>query len=54
MVSGHPLDGIMPYCQRRSRNVSDLKTPLEDLHEKFKKDEKKFKDDLQKRQLQTV
>jgi len=54
MVSGHPLDGLKPYCQRRSRNVSELKSSLEELQEKAQKDEKKFKEDLQKNQLQTV
>lgn len=54
MVSGHPLDGMKSYCSRRSRNVNDLKAPLDELKEKFEKDEKKFKDDLQKKPLQTV
>lgn len=54
MVSGHPLDGLKPYCMRRSRGVKKLKTDLQALEEEFKKDEKKFKDDLQKQQLQVV
>lgn len=42
------------YCQRRSRSVQQLKTPLEELHEEYKKDEKAFKDKLQKQQLSVV
>jgi len=54
MVTGHPLDSLGPYCGRRSRGTKQLKTSLEDLLEESKKDEKKFKDDLQKNQLQVV
>lgn len=54
MVSGHPLDGLKPYCMRRSRNVKKLKTELSALEEEFKLDEKKFKEDLQKQQLCVV
>lgn len=54
MVTGHPLDSLWPYCGRRSRGTKQLKSSLEDLLEESKKDEKKFKDDLQKNQLQVV
>lgn len=54
MVSWHPMDGLKPYCMRRSRNIKKLKTELSVLEEEFKKDEKKFKEDLQKQQLCVV
>lgn len=54
MVTGHPLDNLRMYCQRRSRSTQMLKAPLEELQEEFKKDEKAFKDKLQKQQLSVV
>jgi len=54
MVSGHPLDSLRMYCQRRSRSVKKLKTSMSELEIEFKKDEKVFKDKLQKEQLSVV
>jgi DNA polymerase-3 subunit alpha len=54
MVTGHPLDNLRMYCQRRSRSTQMLKIPLSELQEEFKKDEKAFKDKLQKQQLSVV
>lgn len=54
MVSGHPLDGLRLYCQRRSRSIKKLKTSLGELEVEFKKDEKAFKESLQKQQLSVV
>ena len=54
MVTGHPLDNLRMYCQRRSRSTQMLKTPLEELQVEFKKDEKAFKEKLQKQQLSVV
>ena len=54
MVSGHPLDSLRMYCQRRSRSVKRLKTSMQELEIEFKKDEKAFKDKLQKEQLSVV
>jgi DNA polymerase-3 subunit alpha len=54
MVTGHPLDNLRMYCQRRSRSVQMLKAPLEQLQQESKKDEKAFKDKLQKQQLSVV
>lgn len=54
MVSGHPLDGLKLYCQRRSRLVKNLKADMTTLKEAFQKDEKKFKDNLAKQQLSAV
>jgi DNA polymerase-3 subunit alpha len=54
MVTGHPLDNLRMYCQRRSRSTQMLKTPLAKLQIESKKDEKAFKDKLQKQQLSVV
>lgn len=54
MVSGHPLDSLRMYCQRRSRSVKKLKTSMQELEIEYKKDEKAFKDKLQKEQLSVV
>lgn len=54
MVSGHPLDGLRSYCQRRSRLVKNLKAPFQELKIEFLNDEKKFKDMLQKQQVSVV
>ena len=54
MVSGHPLDGLRLYCQRRARWITYLKSDLETLKIKHDKDPEKFKSELQKWQLQAV
>ncbi|PID86360.1 DNA polymerase III subunit alpha [Candidatus Gracilibacteria bacterium] len=37
-VSGHPLDGLQRYCQRRSNNTKKLKMSFEELEEIDKKE----------------
>ncbi len=54
MVSGHPLDGLQNYCQRRSRWISYIKKSFEQLEILAKKDEKKFKQQLEKQQLSAI
>lgn len=54
MVSGHPLDSLKLYCQRRSRSVAYLKDDFESLQKKLQENEEKFKQDLQKQQVQVV
>ncbi len=54
MVSGHPLDGLRPYCQRRSRNTKNLKADMASLKVASEKDEETFKQTLQKQQLSAL
>jgi len=54
MISGHPLDGLRLYCQRRARGTTYLKSDLESLQIKHDRDPEKFKSELQKGQLQAV
>ncbi|USN57889.1 MAG: hypothetical protein H6767_06070 [Candidatus Peribacteria bacterium] len=48
-VSGHPLDGLARYCQRRSSNIKKLKMSMEELLEIDKKEhpEKYEKDSIE-------
>ena len=54
MVSGHPLDSLKLYCQRRSRSTLYLKEDFEKLQTRLQENEEKFKQDLQKQQVQVV
>ena len=54
MVSGHPLDSLKLYCQRRSRSTQNLKASLEELKLQHDENPEKFKEDLKKQQVQAV
>jgi len=54
MVSGHPLDSLRLYCQRRSRSTKNLSSSLSDLKKIHDENPEKFKEDLQKQQIQAV
>ncbi len=54
MVSGHPLDSLKLYCQRRSRSTKNLKASLSELKIKHDENPDKFKEDLQKQQIAAV
>gem|GEM_PF-620258 len=54
MVSGHPLDSLKMYCERRSSNVRHFKMPMEELAELQKQDEEKFKKDMSKIQPKAI
>ena len=54
MVSGHPLDNLKLYCQRRSRSTLYLKEDFEKLQKRLQENEEKFKQDLQKQQVQVI
>jgi len=45
MVSGHPLDSLGRYCQRRSNNIRFLKMSLEELAELKEKSPEQFEKD---------
>ena len=54
MVSGHPLDSLRLYCQRRSRSTKNLKLSVAQLKVIHDENPEKFKEDLQKQQIQAV
>lgn len=45
MVSGHPLDSLKNYCQRRSNNTRFLKMSMEQLTEMKEKTPEQFEKD---------
>lgn len=54
MVSGHPLDGLARYCERRSRNTLILKKDIPHLKEEHDKNPEKFKEKLQKQYVNVL
>jgi hypothetical protein len=46
MVSGHPLDSLKRYCQRRSSNTKFLKTSFGKLKKLKNKDKEKYDNDI--------
>ncbi len=59
MVSGHPLDWLKNYCDKRSSNIKYLKMPLEELKMLYEKEEteekkKKFLGDIREKQVKTI
>ncbi len=54
MVSGHPLDSLKRYCQRRSRNVRLLKMEFRELEELIEKDKKKYEDIIKKSNTEVI
>jgi hypothetical protein len=59
MVSGHPLDGLKNYCDKRSNNIKYLKISLDELKMLYEKEEtdekkKKFLGDIREKQVKTI
>ncbi|NDK08151.1 DNA polymerase III subunit alpha [Candidatus Gracilibacteria bacterium] len=59
MVSGHPLDGLKRYCEKRSSNTKHLKMSLDELKLLYEKEEtdekkKKFLGDIREKPVKTI
>ncbi len=54
MVSGHPLDSLKNYCQRRSKGVRFLKMSFSKLNKLFEKDNKKFNEEIKKLKTEAI
>ncbi|MDD3302291.1 MAG: DNA polymerase III subunit alpha [Candidatus Gracilibacteria bacterium] len=59
MVSGHPLDNLKRYCEKRSSNTKFLKMSINEikfLYEREETDEKKkkFLSDIREKQVKTI
>lgn len=59
MVSGHPLDWLKNYCDKRSSNIKYLKMSLEEIKELYEKEQteekkKKFLSDIREKQVKTI
>ncbi|MFA5917367.1 MAG: DNA polymerase III subunit alpha [Candidatus Gracilibacteria bacterium] len=59
MVSGHPLDGLKRYCEKRSSNTKYLKMSLDEIkqlyeNEKTEENKKKFLSDIREKMVKTI
>jgi len=59
MVSGHPLDSLKRYCEKRSSNTKYLKMPIEDVKVLYDKEQteerkKKFLSDIREKMAKTI
>ncbi len=59
MVSGHPLDGLKRYCDKRSSNIKYLKMSLDEIkqlyeNEKTEENKKKFLSDIREKMVKTI
>jgi len=59
MVSGHPLDWLKRYCEKRSSNTRYLKMSLDEIKELYKKEnteekKKKFLSDIREKMVKTI
>lgn len=54
MVSGHPLDSLKTYCQRRSNNIRFLKMSLEELAEMREQNPAQFEKDTKNIVLKAI
>lgn len=59
MVSGHPLDWLKRYCEKRSSNTKYLKMSLDEIKLLYEKEDtedkkKKFLSDIKEKQVKTI
>ncbi len=59
MVSGHPLDWLKNYCEKRSNNTKYLKISLEEVKNLYEKEQteekkKKFLSDIREKMVKTI